>query len=171
MIRFGNCPNIMVNKRKTGHLKWMDWDIFYLWESSIIWDPWKIPLISTLTRASVYYFCLKSVLQATLVAAVVIKDLIVGNLISSKVPPCFTFMYRCNGLWLDDCSILCLLICLANILVHSVLYSLQPQKKLLSVERFLHSHRRLGWASTSTQKVGVGFYLNRLYRGPKVMWK
>ena len=52
-----------------------------------------IPLISTLTRASI--FCLKSVLQ---VADAVTKDLIVGNLISLRVPPGFTFMGGCNGL-------------------------------------------------------------------------
>ena len=57
-----------------------------------------IPLISTLTGASIYYFCLKSVLQETLVAGAVTKDLIVGNLISSRVPPGFTFMDRFKGL-------------------------------------------------------------------------
>ena len=31
MIRCGECLNIMVNERKTGHLKGMDLDIFYLW--------------------------------------------------------------------------------------------------------------------------------------------
>ena len=46
-----------------------------------------IPLISTLTRASI--LCLKSVLQ---VAGAVTKDLIMGNLISSRIPP---------GLWMD----------------------------------------------------------------------
>ena len=100
-----------------------------------------IPLISTLTRASIYSFCLKSVLQATLVAGVVTKALKMGNVFSSRVPPGFTFMNRCNGLCLDACSIICLLIWLANFLVHSVLYSLQPQKKLVPVERFLHSQR------------------------------
>ena len=94
-----------------------------------------IPLKITWTRASIYSFCLKSVLQATLAASAVNKDLIVGNLISSRVPPGFTFMDRFKGLWLDACSIICLLIWLSNFLVHSVLYSLQPQKKLLSLER------------------------------------
>ena len=94
-----------------------------------------IPLIITWTRASIYSFCLKSVLQATLAASAVNMDLIVGNLISSRVPTGFTFMDRFKGLWLDACSIICLLIWLSNFLVHSVLYSLQPQKKLLSLER------------------------------------
>ena len=57
-----------------------------------------IAWIITLTRASIYSFCLKSVLQPTLVAGAVTKDLIVGNLISSRVHPCFTFMDGCNGL-------------------------------------------------------------------------
>ena len=52
-----------------------------------------IPLISTLTRASI--LCLKSVLQ---VAGAVTKGLIMGNMISSRVPPGFTFMGGCNGL-------------------------------------------------------------------------
>ena len=108
-----------------------------------------IPLIITLTRI-VYSFCLKSVLQATLATSAVTKDLIVGNLISSRVPPGFMFMDRFKGLWLDACSISCLLIWLANFLVHSVLYSLQPQKKLLSLERFLNSQRSWLWASTWT---------------------
>ena len=56
-----------------------------------------IPLIITLTRI-VYSFCLKSVLQATLATSAVTKDLIVGNLISSRVPPGFMFMDRFKGL-------------------------------------------------------------------------
>ena len=52
-----------------------------------------ISLISTLTKASIYSFCLRSVLWATLVAAAVTKDLIVGNLIVSGVPPGVTFMH------------------------------------------------------------------------------
>ena len=109
-----------------------------------------IPLIITWTRASIYSFCLKSVLQATLVAGVVTKDLKVGNMFSSRVPPGFRFMNRCNGLCLDACSIVCFLIWLANFLVQSVLYSLQPQKKLVPLERFLHSQRSWLWASTWT---------------------
>ena len=108
-----------------------------------------IPLIITWTRASIYSFCLKSVLQATLVAGVVTKALKMGNVFSSRAPAGFTFMNRCNGLCLDACSIVCFLIWLANFLVHSVLYSLQPQKKL-SLERFLHSQRSWLWASTWT---------------------
>ena len=109
-----------------------------------------IPLIITWTRASIYSFCLKSVLQATLVAGVVTKDLKVGNMFSSRVPPGFRFMNRCNGLCLDACSIVCFLIWLANFLVQSVLYSLQPQKKLVPLERFLHSQRSWLCASTWT---------------------
>ena len=104
-----------------------------------------IPLISTLTRASI--LCLKSVLQ---VADAITKDLIVSNLISLRVPPGFTFMGGCHGLWLDDCSIICLMIRLANFLLHSVLYSLQRQKNLISQESFLHSQRSWLWASIST---------------------
>ena len=104
-----------------------------------------IPLISTLTRASI--LCLKSVLQ---VAGAVTKGLIMGNMISSRVPPGFTFMGGCNGLWLDDCSILYLMIRLANFLLHNVLYSLQRQKNLISQESFLHSQRSWLWASIST---------------------
>ena len=109
-----------------------------------------IPLIITWTRASIYSFCLKSVLQATLVSSEVTKDLIMHKLISTKVPPCFTFMDRCNGLWLDACSIIYLLIWLENFLVHNVLYSPQPQKKLLSLERLLYSQRSWPCASTWT---------------------
>ena len=98
-----------------------------------------IPLISTLTRVSIYSFCLTSVLRAALVVAAITKDLIVGNFISSSIPSSFTLSAGSNGLWLDDCSIICLLIWLANFLVHSVVYSLQPQKMLLSVERYLYS--------------------------------
>ena len=146
MTRYGECPDIMVNGRKTGHLKWMDWAVFFFFfffftygksqESGILE---MIPLISTSTRASIYSFCLKSVLCAALVAAAISKDLIVGNFISSSIPSSFTFSAGCNGLWLDDCSIICLLIWLANFLLHSVVYSLQPQKMLLSVERYLYS--------------------------------
>ena len=57
-----------------------------------------IPLISTSTRASIYSFCLKSVLCAALVAAAISKDLIVGNFISSSIPSSFTFSAGCNGL-------------------------------------------------------------------------
>ena len=107
-----------------------------------------ITLIITWTRASIYSFCLKSVLQATLVSGAVTKDLIVHKLISTRVPPGFTFMDRCNGLWLDACSIIYLLIWLENFLVHNALYSLQPQEKLLALERFLHSQRgRHDWAN------------------------
>ena len=109
-----------------------------------------IPLIITLTRASIYSFCLKSVLQATPASSAVTKDLIVGKLISSRVPPGFTFMDRFKGLWLDACSIICLLIWLANFLVHSVLYSLQPQKDTVS--------RKI---LTLSKKLTVGFCLNR----------
>ena len=109
-----------------------------------------IPLIITWTRASIYSFCLKSVLQATLVSGAVTKDLIVHKQISTRVPPGFTFMDRCNGLCLDACSIICLLIWLENFLVHNVLYSPQPQKKLLSLERLLYSQRSWPCASTWT---------------------
>ena len=124
-IRYGECPNIMVNEIKTAHLKWLDWDNFCLWEDARICAPWIIHLISTLTRASICSFCLKSVLQATLVPAAATKDLIVGSVIASGVPPGFRFMDACNGWWLDDFSIICLPIWLANFLIHSVLYSLQ----------------------------------------------
>ena len=88
-----------------------------------------IHLISTLTRASICSVCLKSVLQATEVAGAITKDLIGWNLISWRVPPGFTFMDRWNGLWLDDCSILCLLISLTNFLFqYCALFSTTSEK-------------------------------------------
>ena len=53
-----------------------------------------IHLISTLTRTGICSFCLKSVLQATLVEAAVTKDVIVGNLIASGVA-------QVSHLWMD----------------------------------------------------------------------
>ena len=114
-----------------------------------------IPLIS-LTRTSISSFCLKSVVWATMVAAVVTKDSIVGILISSRVSPGFTFMDECNGLWLQ---------CPLFTDMDGKFFGSQCALLSTTSEKVTICKKMC----ILSQKVTVGIYLNRTYRGPKVM--
>ena len=112
-----------------------------------------IPLISTLIRASNCCFCLKSVLWATLLAAAVTKDLIVGNYFINSCPRfhIYGWLQWFITWWLQHP----LFTDMAGKFIGSqcALFSTNWEKVAISTKILILS-----------QKVTMCFYLNRTYR-------